>query len=563
MKFNQTSLLWKAFKDGTLILCLCLFSKTLLSAQPNALDPTFVNGTFTNTGTRVMTIYGSAIQSDGKIIVVGEFTHYNGIARNSIARINVDGNLDTSFDPGIGADAAIYCTAIQSDGKIIIGGDFLTYNGTVRKKYARVNSNGTLDETYHTNSSELRSGAVYCMAIQSNGMVCMGGTMVFSNEFCDKAYIIRLTTLGVIDYGYSDGCTSNFCMCTAKGPVYAMTLQTDGKLIIGGTFTESAGYSRKGIARLAATGLPDNTFNPGAGIVGAVYSLSMQSDGKIIVGGSFSSYNGLSANNIVRMESNGTIDNTFNTGVGFNDNVYTTKVQTDGKVIVGGNFTSYKGSSVLRLVRLQTDGALDPLINPSLGPNKAIRTLSLQSNGRMMIGGEYDSYSLKTKSLLTRLQGSNCNLDVSVSQTNSMLSSNENGASYQWADCNNANSPINGETGKMYSPLFNGSYEVQITKGGCVAASECYTMTATGVDDQIRLKDFIYYPNPTVGDITLEFPVAQQRKVEILNAKGEMISSEKTEDIIIRLHLEGLKGLYFVRVIAGEKAQSIFKIVKE
>src|SRR5206468_1632456 len=75
---------------------------------------------------------------DGKIIIGGDFTTYSGTTRNRIARINADGTLDASFNPGTGASGTVYSTAVQSDGKIIIEGSFTSYNGTGRNRIARV-----------------------------------------------------------------------------------------------------------------------------------------------------------------------------------------------------------------------------------------------------------------------------------------------------------------------------------------------------------------------------------------------------------------------------------------
>ena len=109
-------------------------------AQPGANDPTF-NPTDLGFGLgdgANSTVRTTALQSDGKIIIVGEFTSYNGTARNRIARLNADGTLDLTFNPGTGANGLVQTTALQSDGKIIIGGEFTSYNGTGRNRIARI-----------------------------------------------------------------------------------------------------------------------------------------------------------------------------------------------------------------------------------------------------------------------------------------------------------------------------------------------------------------------------------------------------------------------------------------
>ena len=89
------------------------------------------------------------MQSDGKIIIGGSFTSYDGIGRNSIARLNADGSLDIGFNPGTGANNPVHSITLQPDGKIIIGGDFTNYNGTGRNRVARLNTDGSLDTGFN------------------------------------------------------------------------------------------------------------------------------------------------------------------------------------------------------------------------------------------------------------------------------------------------------------------------------------------------------------------------------------------------------------------------------
>ncbi len=96
------------------------------------------------------TIRNAALQADGKIIIVGNFTAYNGIAVNRIARLLPDGSLDATFNIGLGCNGQVYGVAVQSDGKIFIVGNFSTYNGAVAVKIARLLPDGTLDTSFVT-----------------------------------------------------------------------------------------------------------------------------------------------------------------------------------------------------------------------------------------------------------------------------------------------------------------------------------------------------------------------------------------------------------------------------
>ncbi len=234
-----------------------------------------------------------SIQSDGKIIIGGLFTSYNGTGRNYIARLNADGSLDATFNPGTGASNNVSTMSIQSDGKIIIGGDFNSYNGTGINRIARLNADGSLDATFNPGTG-------------------------------------------------------------ANGTVLTSSVQPDGKIIIGGDFTFYNGTGRNRIARLNADGSLDATFNPGTGANSYVYTTSIQSDGKIIIGGNFTSYNGTARYRISRMNADGSLDATFNPGTGANNFVLTTSIQSDGKIIIGGYFTSYNGTGRNRIARLNT-----------------------------------------------------------------------------------------------------------------------------------------------------------------------------------------------------------------
>ncbi|MBW8049779.1 MAG: T9SS type A sorting domain-containing protein [Cytophagales bacterium] len=262
-------------------------------AQPGSIDPSF-NPTDIGFGFgdgANSTVRTTSIQSDGKIIIGGDFTSYNGTARNYIARLNADGTPDSTFTVGTGANWTVQTTSIQNDGKIIIGGQFTSYNGTAINRIARLNADGTLDGTF---------------------------------------------TVGT----------------GANGYVLTTSIQSDGKIIIGGLFTSYNGTAINRIARLNADGTLDSTFTVGTGASFSVSTTSIQNDGKIIIGGDFFFYNGISRNRIARLNTDGTLDSTFNVGTGANDDVLTTSIQSDGKIIIGGWFTSYNGTGRNRIARL-------------------------------------------------------------------------------------------------------------------------------------------------------------------------------------------------------------------
>jgi hypothetical protein len=149
----------------------------------------------------------------------------------------------------------------------------------------------------------------------------------------------------------------------------------------------------------------DTTFNVGTGASGNVWTTSIQSDGKVIIGGSFGSYGGVTVNGIARLHANGVRDTTFNMGSGPNNIVTTSSIQSDGKVIIGGDFTSYGGVTTNRIARLHANGVRDTTFNVGSGANDTIRTISIQSDGKVIIGGDFTSYSGVTTNRIARIGG--------------------------------------------------------------------------------------------------------------------------------------------------------------
>lgn len=147
-----------------------------------------------------------------------------------------------------------------------------------------------------------------------------------------------LTTIDAIAQVSGDNDPTFYPVTGANTDVLSMAIQSDGKTIIGGGFTIYDDSTRSRIARLNTNGTLDTSFNPGMGANDSVSSISIQSDGKIVLGGAFTGYNGSSKNYLVRLNINGTLDETFNVGTGVNNWVNSTVIQSDGKIIIGGFF---------------------------------------------------------------------------------------------------------------------------------------------------------------------------------------------------------------------------------
>jgi uncharacterized delta-60 repeat protein len=153
-------------------------------------------------------------------------------------------------------------------------------------------------------------------------------------------------------------------------------------------FTEYNGVVIEGIIRLNSDGSYDNTYQTGPGATGEVVAMHFQSDGKLIIAGGFASYNGTTVNNMARLNTDGTVDTSFSVGSGNNFSIFDIDIQADGKIFVAGSFTLFDGTSVNRLVRLNTDGSVDNSFATGTGFAQTVQALLVYSSGSLIAGGE-------------------------------------------------------------------------------------------------------------------------------------------------------------------------------
>lgn len=362
--------------------------------NPGNLDISFNIGTGANG-----VVFTTVVQPDGKIIIGGDFTSYNGTAMNRIARIHADGSLDGSFIIGAGADDEVSTISLQPDGKIIMGGSFTSYNGTARNSIARLNVDGTLDGSFISGSGA--SGSVMTSAIQLDGKIIIGGHFTHYNGTAMNR-IARLNADGTLDSSFIVG-------AGADGYVVTTEIQPDGKIIMGGYFTSYGGTAINRIARLNADGSLDGSFTVGTGVSGEVSPqvlvAGLLPDGKVIISGPFSSYDGTSVNNIARLNADGTLDVSFTVGTGMGGYLLTAAIQPDGKIIVGGLFSSYNGTAVNSIARLNADGTLDGSFTVGEGADSYVATTSIQPDGKIIMGGYFTSYDGTARNRVARLHG--------------------------------------------------------------------------------------------------------------------------------------------------------------
>ncbi len=336
-----------------------------------------------------------AMQSDNKIIVGGYFTENNNRERLGLTRLESDGSTDLSFNPGLGLDGGgnIYALAYQPDGKIIFAGNFISFNGSPRNYIGRLHSNGSLDTTFNPEYSA--NGIIYSVSLQNDGKIIIGGDF-YSFSGSPNNHIARLNTNGTLDTTFHIGSGIN-------GPVYSCLIQPDGKIIIGGNFWNYNGTFIKGIVRIHPDGIVDSSFISGSGATGSVRSISVQSDSKVILAGDISDYNGTLTENILRLNSNGSLDTTFDPQNGPNSTVYSSTILPSGKIIISGAFTQFNGTNTGTIARLLSDGSLDSTFITGSSADGIIFANAIQSNGKLLIGGSFTSYNGIGRNRIARL----------------------------------------------------------------------------------------------------------------------------------------------------------------
>jgi len=341
-----------------------------------------------------------AVQRDGKVIIAGLFTSVMGIPRRNIARLNADGTLDLGFNPGV--DNRVDCMVVQTDGKIVLGGCFdkIQANGaatqTKRRSIARINADGSLDPGFDPNVDN----RVTSLALQPDGKLLIGG---FLNSLQPNGApqptvrlgVARVNPDGSLDAGFdprADG---------GVGEVSSIVIQPDGKILLGGSFTTlqpngaATATDRMSVARVNSDGSLDAMFDPKAN--GSVYGVTIQPNGKILLGGKFTTLqpNGaakpVERQNIARVNSDGSVDMGFNPRA--DDAVFSTVVQADGKIVVGGWFSNLQPNGaafpVARhcLARINPNGSLDPGFDPA--PDNYVYGVALQPDGKILLRGQF------------------------------------------------------------------------------------------------------------------------------------------------------------------------------
>ena len=348
------------------------------------------------------TIYAVAVQTDGKIIYSGSFTTWSGTTVNRLVRLNANGTLDTAFtaNTGTGLSASAENIEIQPDGKIILVGSFQSMNGVTVNRVVRLNSDGTRDTVFSANTGSGSSATVQDAKVQPDGKIVFVGTQGTWNG-SQIGGVFRLNSDGTRDAAFTTNVGTGV---GANRTARRIALQSDGKIVLSGNFGNWNSVTVGGIVRLNSDGTRDAAFttNVGTGAdVGSganhIGSIAIDTGGKILFSGQFTTWNGVSSPQLRRLNSDGTSDTAFQTaiGAGPSSRASDIAIQSDGKLVLVGQFSAWNSNipALYRIVLLST-GALDTtFLNSGFNAvNTQLWGVAIDSSGRKIFVGDSITY---------------------------------------------------------------------------------------------------------------------------------------------------------------------------
>jgi uncharacterized delta-60 repeat protein len=369
-------------------------------ATSGAVDSSFSPSFSTYTNARsVLTI---AQQADGKLIIGGEFHFLGAAVANGVARVELDGTMDPTFDPSAAGPSGSVSTVVvrPGDGHVFVGGYFSTYAGVPRNNFAWTNSGGALEPTFSglTGATDSRP-QIYALATQPDGKILAGG---FFSSFNGSSHynLVRLNRNGTIDPSFDPALQT-------EGSVRAIIVQPDGKIVIGGNIRAVNGVRTGGIARLHRDGTVDSSFNVGTGADGSIFALARDSSGHTFVGGSFFHFNGTPQPAVAKLTPNGALDSAFSSGIPVGGVVHALARPDDASIVVGGTFETYNGVTARNLVKLDAlSGARDAQFNAGgSGPAGSVRSIRLAEDGKYFVGGSFQTFNGMLQRRVARLHG--------------------------------------------------------------------------------------------------------------------------------------------------------------
>ncbi|MCF8239425.1 MAG: delta-60 repeat domain-containing protein [Saprospiraceae bacterium] len=549
-------------------------------------------------------IIDSKLQEDGKLVVVGYFTTFDTFPRMHICRLNLDGSVDTDFNPGTGANDWIYSIDIQSDGKIIIAGRFTEYDGKIRNSVARLNSDGTLDEPFDPG---IINGRVYHCILDENDKIVISGSFGKVGGL-KKVNVARLNSDGSVDssfdvgsgpksaipngntwvnevlpysngrylvvgdFGYFNDSIAGNIVCVDDSGHLSKSINFNGgsdleiitaigyeddKILIGGHFTTFSSHAIKGIARINSDGSIDEGFDIGTGPDNAnVYEIVSISDGRIIATGAFDHFNGY-YRDLVLLEADGSLNLNYFTGPGGIINsggANDLEIDACDVLYVSGNFKYIASSPTTRLGRI----ALFADIDTSYSSISSCVPIFINSTEYNQTGvypfSDHSTFGCKSVEILSLTIEP---ISASIEQVGDSLIASSEYATYQWVDCENGFSNIQGAVDSIFHPTEIGKYALVASNGICSDTSDCIEFLSTVIESS-SYPVMSLLPNPSGGTFYLDTKMVIEN-IKVFSISGQVLPH--SFDVHI-LKIEGAyEGIVYVLISDNSGRQYIRKVI--
>ena len=477
-----------------------------------------------------------------KIYIGGTFTSYNGYPANGIVRLNSTGEIDFSFNYGSGfSPAKVESIELDKFGKVYVGGEMLSYNGTPISNFIKLNTDGSIESTDFSFDSQVRT-----IHITPSQDIYVGGTFTEytnSGDVLPSVGLVKLNLDGVADSSFDVGSTG---FSGGSGIVKKLIVNSSNKVIVIGDFTSYQGTSANGIVQLTATATIDSTFVYGTGFnnISTVNDIVLDEVGEVYVAGGFTSYNSNTVNRLIKLTETGAIDQAFNYQTGANGTISKISLDLNGNFYIGGAFTSYKGVPARGIARIFKNGELDFSFNTSTGLSpQSVTDIVIHDESHIYVAGGFTKFQEVTTGGLLNLANVGIDNDqlipINYKQTDdiSFLLTNSTGVKLRGMNLTQDLSDLtNNRTSKdtLFFPYLK-------TKGGDLHLinSEDWNQTGSTVDFKIDNTSFdlglTFGPNELITQEIAEISIKDSKSTVSI----EVISKPNHLDTIRIYHPSG------------------------
>ena len=348
-------------------------------------------------------VFAIVVQTNGDIVIGGNFESVSGQPIANLSRLHSDGTLDESFPTG--TDSQVLGLALQPDGKIIVGGSFTNLQGVPCVGLGRLLPDGEVDPDFNTGTFFAFSNSPYNVAIRLDGKILVS---TIANP---GGRLFQLTTNGALDATFTQ--TNEF-----EGyNIRKIFVQTNGDLIVGGAFNSVNGFASPGWVVLDSNGnLKTNVRSALAGSYSDVFTILQQTNGGFLIGGLLKHTNGTANTVLDRLDSNFQPDTNFQTSPFTpldlsGPYIRSAILQPDGKIVAGGSFDQVGGYLRRGIVRLDSTGKVDGCFDPGLGVGSDFwgsDVVTSQPDGRILVGGGFGIPGLVPSNIVRYLPQGEC-----------------------------------------------------------------------------------------------------------------------------------------------------------